>query len=355
MLRWQTRLDEAVEVYNTMLKTAETVGDMVAQARAWIGLSDAQNNKGEIQTALQSAQKAEEIAREVEEVARAELAEALGNRAWIMWRVGELQASIATAEEALTLSTEINLVREIAHSNGTLGIARFLLGEDMAVVSSHAQQAVDLYRQLGDRRGAAIELNNLAEFARLRGKYPEAIAYYEDVLPEFQAIGFQEGELAVLTNMAGAHIGQEEYAAAAISLRRVVDLTNGKDWWGLSEAYRFMAELRLAENKPTDAVEWAQKALAEGQKTGIGEFIGKGWRILGIVTARLTEPVAANNRTYTPAECFEESLQVFKDADAERAHTCVAWAEYEQTQGSAEKAQQLKQEAGGIFARLGME
>jgi tetratricopeptide (TPR) repeat protein len=350
MLRWQTRFSEAEGMYRTMLAAAESIGDMIMQARAWIGLSDAQDRQGDIQTALQSAQKAEEIAREIEEIGRPELTEALGNRAWIMVRLGDLNTALTVAEEELAVSTQIDLTIGIAHGHSTLGLANFLLGND-EIGGNHTQQALELYRQVGYKRGAAIELNNLAEFARLRGKYRQAVDRFEEVLAEFQAIGYQEGELAVLTNMAGAHIGLKEYAAAEISLRKVIELAGEKNWWGLSEACRFMADSYLGQDNSSEALPWAQRALAEGQKTEVGEFIGKGWRVLGLVAARLNTPVTVNEKTYTAVECFNESLQIFKDADAERAYTLDSWAAHET---DADKARSMAQEAQDIFTKLGI-
>ena len=352
MLRWQARFTEAAEIYTTMLQTAEALGDMTAQARAWIGLSDVQDRQGETQTGMQSAEKAEAIARDIGSFAHAELIEALGNRAWSLHRLGENESVLKVGAEALTLATQSDVKREIARSHSVLGVANFMLGKfDSA--SENSQKSADLWQQLGDKRGSAIELNNVAEFTRLRGNNRDAAPILEQAVKAFQEIGYQEAEMAVLTNLAGARVGLGDFAAADQNLHRVVELIAGKDWWGLAEVYRFRAEVGLGQDKLEDAQAWAQLALSEGQKNGIGEFIGKGWRVLGMVATRNGKSLTFDDKTYTASQCFQESLQLFSAPDVERAYTLQAWAKFEAAQGDAEKAATMEREAQEIFTKLG--
>lgn len=352
MLRWQAHFDEAKEIYTAMLQTAEALGDMIAQAHAWIGLSDVQDRQGETQTGMQSAEKAEALAREIGSFAQPELVEALGNRAWSLYRLGENDKALEVGAEALTLATQSDIKREIARSHSVLGIANFMLGKFDAA-SENSQKSADLWHELGDKRGSAIELNNVAEFTRLRGNNKDAAPILEQAAKVFQQIGYQEAEMAVLTNLAGARVGLGDFEAADQTLRRVVELIAGHDWWGLSEVYRFRAEVSLGQGKVEDAQAWAQLALSEGQKASIGEFIGKGWRVLGMVAARDGKALTVDDKPYSASQCFEESLKLFPAPDVERAYTLQAWAKFEAAQGDAEKAAPMEREAQEIFTKLG--
>jgi predicted ATPase len=354
MLRWQTRFDEARAIYASMRDAAESTGDKVARAQAWIGLGDVESNQGNREAAYENAVYAEAAARSAGDSAQAELVEALGNRAWGLYRLRKYEEGLTVAQEMLDLSTRLNFRSEIGRGQNILGIVNFMLGRVEQAVN-HMQQALDISRELGDKNGIALRLNNLGEFHRHNGNHTEAVQFYEQALPVFREIGRRDAELVLLNNLGGVRVALGEYQAAENDLRQIAELVGSGDWWGFSESYRFLAEACLGQRKYEEAAEAAYQALLASQKSGEQEEIGKAWRVLGIAAAKTESPVSLNGVTYTASGCYEESLKIFIDDNAERAHTLREWARYELQHGSDEKGGKMFMEARDIFQKLGLE
>jgi tetratricopeptide (TPR) repeat protein len=143
---------------------------------------------------------------------------------------------------------------------------------------------------------------------------------------------------------------------AAVSTLREVTAEALQDWSYTPSAYVALAEAYLAQGK-------ADQALAAVQRAGAPEMAGgpydagNAWRVLGLLAARLGQPVAlqpASDRTYTAIECFTQSLQIFRDTNNKREQAVVlwAWAGYELAQGNTAVGQARWQEAREIFVQL---
>ncbi len=88
-----------------------------------------------------------------------------------------------------------------------------------------------------------------------------AVRYYEEALVIAGEIESYKNANIFLSNLCGARIGMGQFAAAASDLEALIAKTR-HDWYGLSEAYRFLAEAYLGLGKTARALEMAQQALA---------------------------------------------------------------------------------------------
>ncbi|MGB7924020.1 MAG: tetratricopeptide repeat protein, partial [Pyrinomonadaceae bacterium] len=360
VLWMQARFTEAVETYVMMRSLAEACGDHVAQARAWNGLASAQDRQGDYRAMLESARRAERLARETGEAslpARKELARSLDRQGWALQRLGDAAAAMTLCEQALLISTELGREarRERAHSLKSIGVAHTMLGH-FEQAESYSEQALSLHRELGNRRGVGNMLNSLGETARLRGDYTAAVARYREALTITREIGDRANEMTYLSNLGGARIGLGDYVAAEADLRRVIQMAGTSRFYALSETYFFLAEALLGQGKTAEALEASRHALVLGQATGNPEYIGGAWRTLGLVAAQFPEPIIIDHKPLDAAACFAESLSVWTSTgmEAERARTLRASAHYEQQRGDHDRARAMMEEAREIFTRLGM-
>jgi len=331
MLLWQARYKEAAEACAAMRAAAEAGGDMVAQARAWNTLSQTLDAQGDYPAALESADRAEEIARRAGAVAKGELARALFRKGWGSYRLGDTEAALALGKRALTLSTELGAWREMADSLNLLGGVHSVLGNHGDAAHYNAR-AVELYEQLGDRERVGAMLNHLGEHARFRGDYQAAAALYQEALKIAYETGNRNGEMAFLSNLSGARVGLGEYRIAEYDLRRTIRWAeiSGQGGW-LSNTYRFLAEACLGQGKTEEALAAARRALELGEGVGAPALAGGAWRTLGMTAARAGFPVPIADKTHSAAHCFAESVRIFSEmgAEGERARTLRAWAEAE--------------------------
>jgi len=357
MLRWQARYTEAGEVYVALRAAAEMAGDTIAQARAWNGASRMEDSRGDYPAALESAGRAEKIARGAGAAAKVELARALFRKGWSFYRLGNAEAALTLGQQALILSTKLDARREMADSLNLLGGVHNVLGR-YNDAANYNMRAVTLYRELGDRERIAAMLNNLGEHARLRGDYQAAAPLYLESLKIARETGNRDGELVFLSNLGGARIGLGEFCTAEDDLRQTIFLAGtGVQAGFLSETYRFLAEACLGQEKMTEALAAARQALALGQKAEAQDLIGGAWRTLGMAAAQLAQPIAIGDETYNATDCFAESLRIFTEmgAQGEQARTLREWGGYEIEKGDSERGTALWQKAREIFDRLGME
>src|SRR5206468_2370458 len=174
---------------------------------------------------------------------------------------------------------------ERTNSLKLIAVGHLLLGRHREA-DQYFEQALALARSLCARRNVGAMLSNLGESARARGDYAAAIGYYQEAIAVACEIGSKESELLYVTNLAGARIGmgEAELPAAEADLKRVI-AGGGLAAFLYSETYRFLAEALLSQDKITEALEAARKALALGQETENQDNIGTAWRVLGCVMA----------------------------------------------------------------------
>ena len=161
--------------------------------------------------------------------------------------------------------------------------------------------------------------------------------------------------MALLNNLGAVYVDIQEYKAAEDHLRQVVTITGGKDWWGLYETYLNLADATFAQSNLAEATFAAQRALAEGSKVDDKTIVGKSWRILAQISARLGMYMEIDGKNISTTGCFEHSVACFGEKDPERAQTLLKWAIYEYDFGDNTKAKQLFQDAYNSFIALGMQ
>jgi tetratricopeptide (TPR) repeat protein len=85
---------------------------------------------------------------------------------------------------------------------------------DMVAGCSLLEDALSLFRQLGDRAGTLAALNNLAVVSRDAGDYAAARSSYTEVLQISQEVGDQVSAARAMSNLADALRWEGDYAAA---------------------------------------------------------------------------------------------------------------------------------------------
>lgn len=305
------------------------------------------------------------------DAARAALHQALA-----LFRARDGQAPPALGGQATAdLRGEARVMREL----GLIALTR----DDMAAADRHMTAALAAFRQLGDRREAAICLRSLAllhayapdlrrfnEYAQGalalereldhthgeamclitlgfvsadRRQLDQAAAYSQDALNLLQRLGDRRAEvwalraLGMTAGLRGATVEAAAYYEQALDQARAAG-TRGV----LPELYRGLAEVRLAEG---DAA--AARALAlDGTTTAAaddGYSQGSTWRILGLAQLALGQGAAAQHS-------LEKSLASLSPAiyPLEHARSCMALAACLARQGGGTVAASYR----GIAMRL---
>ena len=88
---------------------------------------------------------------------------------------------------------------------GSLGTAHLALGH-LSVALVLYEEALKIFRELGDRRGEASALASLGSAHFRMEEFRQAIEFYRQGLDLTRELGDRRGEIRILTNLGTAHI-----------------------------------------------------------------------------------------------------------------------------------------------------
>ncbi|RPI85259.1 MAG: hypothetical protein EHM41_11325 [Chloroflexi bacterium] len=358
VLNWLGRYNDAIEAFQSMAGEAESSGDMLMRARAWHGIAEAQMHKGDTRDAIESAAVEESLAKAA--ALESEMTKALWMKAWGSFRIGDVETAFSLARRVNALSQEQQDRDQMAHSLNLLGVLESVSGHFKESADAF-EQALEIFRELGNRRRAMPLMNNLGVIMESKGEYEEALKRYQEALITAREIGNRDGEIVYLSNQGGVKVRLEQFAEAENDLRQVIQMvgTSGSDI--LPSAYSFLAKAYLGQEKTDEALDAAQRALALAEEMELQEDLGVAWRALGRVAAYLRKPVPVEivytdmPRTADADGCFAESERIFKEIEREdeRARTLTVWAKYKLDLGDKKRGLPMWEEAKQIFTQLG--
>jgi predicted ATPase len=119
------------------------------------------------------------------------------------------------ANEALALARAAADPAQEALALIRLGIAAHLHQHDPELALRYEEEALTLFRKVGDQSQVARCLNNLGEIPRSQGDYAAAARYYQESLEVRRQAGDRWGSAITLGNLGEVAAAQKDYAAAA--------------------------------------------------------------------------------------------------------------------------------------------
>jgi serine/threonine protein kinase/tetratricopeptide (TPR) repeat protein len=357
LLTWQAHYAEAIEAFSALRTNAETSHDVRAEAAAWYGIARTLTYQGEMGSAMESATRAEEIARAAG--LSVELVQALWMKGWITFRMGDLSAAESIADQVLLLSQDLQEQSLMANCQNLLGAIHSMLG-NYGEAALHFENALDSFGKLGLRANAMSVVNNLGWLAENRGDYQHAFARYQEALGIARDTGHRDAEMVYLSNLGGMRVMMGDYPTAEAELRQVISMAAISGLGVLSETYRNLAEATLRQGAVEDALEAAKHSLKLGHDVQSQEYVAAAWRVLGQVIAQHQQDVVDIEQSdvvgqYNAERCFQESLRIAQETglDSEKARTLRAWALYEMAAGNLNQATTMWQESREIFEKMG--
>jgi len=129
--------------------------------------------------------------------------------------IGDYQEALTLAQEGLKLARSSGDPRILAYAFRMLG--KIISVENKEEGEKIQREGIALFKQIGERVGYADGLHLLADTVLIdQGKFEEALAIYEEVLPIFAELGVREFEAFSMAGIAGikAIFGNYEEAYA---------------------------------------------------------------------------------------------------------------------------------------------
>ncbi|MGE0545042.1 MAG: tetratricopeptide repeat protein [Dehalococcoidia bacterium] len=195
-------------------------------------------------------------------------AKALNGAGNLAHKRGEFERAEAWYEEALSLWRELGDRRNVAVALHNLGVSA-LKRRDFERAEALHSESLAIARELGDQPTVAISINLWGVLARNRGDNERARACYEESLALFRALGDNANVALVLNNLARVERDLEDWERAAAlcaeSLALFQELGDRQGLaWVLSNL-AIMAQRRGA---------WEQSARLHGATESLREAVG---------------------------------------------------------------------------------
>jgi tetratricopeptide (TPR) repeat protein len=145
--------------------------------------------------------------------------------------------------------------------------------------TGHHQQALAVFREIGDQRGQARALHNLGTVELLQARPQQASGYFRQALPRYRQAGDQTGEARTLNNLGTVDGLQRRYQQAAEHHQQALDLFDkigdrsgeAEALNGLGRAHSGLARAYSASGNPGQARRHWLEALARYTECGAPE------------------------------------------------------------------------------------
>jgi DNA-binding SARP family transcriptional activator len=204
-----------------------------------------------------------------------------------------IQDWIATHHLALSATSHLHDDAARAETLKNLGTACWQAARHSEAIR-HEQQALELFRRIGDRHGEAATLGNLGTIHLFACRYPQSLEQHGQALDRYRHSADRRGTAITLTNIGRAHLqlGQyhpavEAYDEALAIFREIGDA--GSEGGTLS--YLGVAYERLG--RQTEALEYQQLAVSLLRATGAASTEAIALGEIGNIYCRLGQPTVA--------------------------------------------------------------
>jgi putative nucleotidyltransferase with HDIG domain len=309
---------EAERSYLQAVELAETTGELRVQALALRRLAIIAHHRNDSARGRELCRRSLAVALDAGETLLA--AEATNTEAAIDFEGGRLEAALAGYQRALELGGHEPRLRARVEQN--LGALANLQGrlEDAA---RHYQQALAVFRTVGDRRGCGRILHNLGMLSADRSHWDQADTYFE----QSYQVATEQGDLHLgalcLLNQSEVHIARQRFDRARENAEQALDTFNRLDSQvDKADAYRIIGVVFRETGKPVLAEARLRTAMQLAQSTGLVLSEAEAARELGIVyqsLGRNQDSLSLLNRSYQLFSRLDASLDLV-DIEKKRAH-----------------------------------
>ena len=124
-----------------------------------------------------------------------------GNQQYV---ISQFREALQYWEQALSIYRKIGDCQEEAAALGNLGLAYKSLGQYHRAIEFY-EQSLEIKWEIGNPQGEATSLNNLGNAYDLLGQFHKAIEFHEQLLEISREMGNPQGEAAALGNLGNAY------------------------------------------------------------------------------------------------------------------------------------------------------
>ena len=133
------------------------------------------------------------------------------------------EESVRNEQQALTIWRSIGQKRGLALSLNEMASAQAALGKTKDALASY-QEALDIRREIGDRRGLGDTLIDLGNFYDSGGDHEQALKMYKDALQSERDLGNESLQAICLNNIGSVYLEKGQYQDALTYFQQALQL-----------------------------------------------------------------------------------------------------------------------------------
>jgi DNA-binding SARP family transcriptional activator/Tfp pilus assembly protein PilF len=252
-------------------------------------------------------------------------------------------------DQALALFRQIGDLAGEAHTLTNLAALKSRCGDNMAAREGH-YRALAVAQRSGDRYATATVYNNVVAAEAALGNLAEADEACRRALAIFQDIGARHCEAIALFNLANTELDRGEYTTAGDRLRRCLASAEALDMVSTqAHVLDSLGTLHLRLEEPDEAESYFRRALDVCHE--LGDVSGQAWSCNGLgEAAQLAGNAAGGLRWHV--EALGIATQVGARDQEARAHAGIGHAH--RMLGSLDEARSHYERAHATYTELGM-
>ncbi|NJK67188.1 MAG: tetratricopeptide repeat protein [Microcoleus sp. SU_5_3] len=255
-----------IERYKSLLTLYRQFGDRLQEGNTLNKLGSTYQKIGQYQDAVEPHLQALKIFQELDDKQ---------GQAVSWHRLGDAYEAFGRHQEAIDAhqqAFQLNDNRlEQAHTLCGLGWDLLSSGESEKAIETY-EQAIAIFRELGDRQGEANALNGLGVANANLGNYPQAESYYREALNIHREFKNCDGEAVVCNNLGSIYEAVKDYQKAIESYQQSLQISNGirdrdlnndaKTRNNLGRVCNLMGQIYYNQRQYQQAAQFYQQALS---------------------------------------------------------------------------------------------
>eukprot|EP00747_Dinoflagellata_sp_TGD_P162231 gnl/TRDRNA2_/TRDRNA2_179607_c0_seq1.p1 gnl/TRDRNA2_/TRDRNA2_179607_c0~~gnl/TRDRNA2_/TRDRNA2_179607_c0_seq1.p1 ORF type:complete len:567 (+),score=181.25 gnl/TRDRNA2_/TRDRNA2_179607_c0_seq1:63-1703(+) len=304
---------EALALATTEHQRFETAKNGRGQGAALSAASEVLSSIGQVESAMQMATQAQGIFLKEGSLDMEALSQ-YKTMFDVNMASGDAQGALNSANQAVSIAERSGDKKVEAAAWHAVTVARLAKGSEEAVAA--AEEALDLFKELGDKVGQAATLCAMAQAQLLTGKVQKAMQAADESLQLFKSLGLEKGVTEATVAICDAYIASGEpkegtkMAKAEISKLQQVNDREGEITLG-----KAVVSAHIAAGDDEAALRVA-KSLLKALKDMGDEFLGKEEAIVGRIVGEVHIMRQEYEMAIGPLKESAKSFQGRKDKQA---------------------------------------
>ena len=224
----------------------------------------------------------------------------------IVYRIqGKLTEALKFFQQALDICRKIGYKKGEANALDNIGIV-YGIQNKLTEALKFFQQALDIYLEIDDKKGEASALDNIGIIYRRQGNLDEALQHYQQALNIYRKIGGKKGEAHTLGNIGVVYLTQNKLTEALKFFQQALDINQEiGDKGGEAKDFSNIGVVYQKQRKLTEALDHYQQALDIDQEIG---YKGEEARDLG----NMGSVYQIQGKPKEALDHFKEVLEIYK-------------------------------------------